>query len=124
MPLYLDRVRQAVASAPGTGSATLGAATAGLYQTFAQAGATNGMLVNYVLEDGNAWEYGVGTYSASGPSLARTTIAASSNGGAAITASASAVVYCDAFAANLNSFQTLTQVRANARRAVNRYAVR
>lgn len=123
MPLFFDRVQQAVSGSPGTGAITLGAAASGM-QTYAQAGATNGMLVNYVLTDGTAWEYGVGTYSTSGPSLARTTITASSNGGAAITASASAVIYCDAFAANLNSFQTLTQVRANARRAVNRYAVR
>ena len=124
MALLLDRVRQAVSVAPGTGAVVLGAATSGLYRTFAQAGATDGQTLNYVLEDGTAWEYGVGTYSASGPSLARTTIATSSSGGAAINASASAVVYCDAFAANLNSFQTLAQVRANARRAVNRYAVR
>jgi len=123
VPLFLDRVQQAVSGSPGIGAITLGAAASGM-QTYAQAGATNGMLVNYVLTDGTAWEYGVGTYSTSGPSLARTTITASSNGGVAINASASAVVYCDAFAANLNSFQTLTQVRANARRAVNRYSVR
>lgn len=123
MPLFFDRVQQAVSGSPGTGAITLGASASGM-QTYAQAGATNGMLVNYVLTDGTAWEYGVGTYSTSGPSLARTTIAASSNGGAAINASASAVVYCDAFAANLNSFQNLTQVRANARRAVIRYSVR
>jgi hypothetical protein len=123
VPLFLDRVQQAVSGSPGTGAITLGAAASGM-QTYAQAGASNGMLVNYVLTDGTAWEYGVGTYGTSGPSLARTTIAASSNGGAAINASASAVVYCDAFAANLNSFQNLTQVRANARRAVIRYSVR
>ena len=124
MGLFFDRVRQAVSAAPGTGGVALGAATSGLYRTFGQAGATDGQTLNYVLEDGTAWEYGVATYSASGPSLARTTISGSSNGGAAINASAAAVVYCDAFAANLNTFQTLAQVRANARRAVNRYAVR
>lgn len=123
MPLFFDRVQQAVSGSPGTGTITLGAAASGM-QTYAQAGATNGMLVNYVLTDGTAWEYGVGTYSTTGPALARSTITASSTGGTAITATSAAVVYCDAFAVNLNGFQSLAQVRANARRAVNRYAVR
>lgn len=98
MGLFFDRVRQAVSAAPGTGGVALGAATSGLYRTFAQAGATDGQTLNYVLEDGTAWEYGVGTYSTTGPSIARTTIIGSSTGGSAINASSAATIYCDAFA--------------------------
>lgn len=100
MAALFDRVQHTVSGTPGTGAVTLGAASSGR-RTFAQAGAQDGQLVNYVLEDGAAWECGVGTYSSSGPSLARTAVTASSNGGAAISASSSAVVYCDVFANDL-----------------------
>ncbi len=100
MAALFDRVQHTVSGTPGTGPVTLGPASSGR-RTFALAGAQDGQSVNYVLEDGLAWEYGIGTYSASGPTLARTTITASSNGGAAINASSAAVVYCDVFANDL-----------------------
>jgi len=99
---FFNRVRQAVASAPGTGAITLGTAASG-YRTFATAGATNGLLVSYVLEDGAAWEFGRATYSSTGPTLTRTTIRGSSNGGAAINASTAAIVSCDAFAEDVTN---------------------
>ena len=82
-----------VASAPGTGAVSLGSAATG-YQTFVAGGASNGDTFPYLIVDGVNWEFGVGTYSSTGPSFARTTITASTSGGAAITATAAAVVMC------------------------------
>lgn len=100
MGQLFNRVYQTVASAPGTGAATLGSAVSG-YQTFAAAGATNGALVSYLLQDGTSWEYGLGTYSTTGPTLTRTTILGSSNSGSAISASSSATVMCAPLASDI-----------------------
>jgi hypothetical protein len=94
MSLYLlDRVSVAVASAPGTGAISLGAAITS-YQTFAAAGAISGNVYSYLIKDvGNTWEYGHGTYSSSGPTLTRTLVIASSAGGTTpITATSAAIV--------------------------------
>jgi hypothetical protein len=90
----LDNVAMTVASAPGTGAISLGSAVSG-YQTFAAAGALSGQLVPYAIQDAaGAFEYGRGTYSSSGPTLTRTTILGSSNGGSAINATAAAIISC------------------------------
>lgn len=116
--LVLDRACMTIAVG-GTGALTLGSAVA-RYRTFAAAGAANNDVVSYVIEDGTNWEYGDGTYSTTGPALTRTTIAASSNGGAEIDVSTSAVVYSTAKAGDYAAVvaQALTagqgaQVRAN-----------
>lgn len=83
MPLVLaDRVQE-TASAPGTGSVTLLGAVTG-YQTFAVIG--NGNTTFYTIADqgGPNWEVGIGTYSTTGPTLARTTVLSSSNGGSLV----------------------------------------
>ena len=67
-----DRVKE-TCSAPGTGSVTLlGAATG--YKTFSAA-IGNGNTCYYTIADqgGANWEVGIGTYSSTGNSLARTT---------------------------------------------------
>jgi hypothetical protein len=92
MAKLVNRAKMTVASAPGTGALALGAAVAA-YQTFAAAGVVDGDVVSYVIEDGANWEAGHGTYAASGPTLTRTTILASSNGGAAIAATSGALVF-------------------------------
>ena len=80
-----DRVQETTTTS-GTGSVTLAGAVAG-FQTFAVVG--NGNTCYYTIVDGSAWEVGVGTYSTSGPTLARTTILSNSNGNTtAITLSA------------------------------------
>ncbi|TNC10839.1 hypothetical protein FF100_22065 [Methylobacterium terricola] len=98
LPKIANRVKQTLASAPGAGVLVLGAASAG-FQTFAEGGFLNGDSLSYVLEDGSDWEIGTGTYSTSGPSIARTVIQ-SSNNGQLINASASAVVYSTLLAQN------------------------
>ena len=84
-------------SATGTGSPiTLGSAEDG-YQTFADAGVANADVVRYVIEDGNNWEIGTGTYTSSGATLSRT-VSESSNSDAAINLSGSATVFIGATA--------------------------
>ena len=83
MPLILlDRARETTTTT-GTGSVTLLGAVLG-YQTLAAVGNTN--TTWYCIADvgGANWEVGVGTYSTTGPTLARTTVLASSNGGALV----------------------------------------
>lgn len=85
----------------GVGPVTLGAAVAG-YNTFAASGIVNGNVVSYGIMDFDAGgvptqsEVGRGTYSAIGPTLVRTTILDSTNGGAAINLGGNAQVYITA----------------------------
>jgi len=81
-----DRVQETTTST-GTGSVTLLGAVTG-YQTFAVIG--NGNTTFYTIADqgGSNWEVGVGTYSTTGPTLARTTVLASSNSGSLVNFSA------------------------------------
>jgi hypothetical protein len=61
----------------------------------------SGDIVSYAIEDGANWEIGFGAYSSSGPTLTRSTILASSNGGAAISATSAALVFVTPLAADL-----------------------
>jgi hypothetical protein len=74
-----DRVKE-TASAPGTGAVTLLGASLG-FQSFAVVG--NGNTTYYTISDqgGPNWEVGIGTYSTTGPTLTRTVVLESSNGG-------------------------------------------
>lgn len=92
-----------VRSAPGTGAVPLGAgasysaaqAALGSSTTslsWAAGGAIDGAIYSYRIEGVAGWEIGIGTYSASGPSLSRTVILASSNGGAAVNFGPDAIV--------------------------------
>jgi len=86
-------------STTGTGTITLGSAESG-YQTFADAGVANADVVRYVIEDGNNWEIGTGTYTATGTTLSRT-VSESSNADAAINLSGSATVFIGATAEDI-----------------------
>ena len=84
----------------GTGTITLGSATSG-FQTFADAGVSNGNSVRYCIEDGSsAFEIGTGTYTSSGTTLSRSVIE-SSNSDSALNLSGSAVVFITAIATDI-----------------------
>jgi hypothetical protein len=83
MPLVLaDRVRETTA-VTGTSSAVLLGAVTG-FQSFAVIGDGNTCYYTISDQSGPNFEVGIGTYSTSGPTLARTTILASSNGNAIV----------------------------------------
>jgi hypothetical protein len=77
-----DRVRE-TATVVGTGDAALLGAVTG-FQAFSVVG--NGNTCYYAIADqsGGDWEVGLGTYSTTGPTLARTTVLASSNANAKV----------------------------------------
>jgi hypothetical protein len=97
---YLDRARMST-STTGTGTITLGAAVA-KYQSFVAAGAANNDILRYVIEDGNAWEIGTGTYTTSGTTLSRTLI--SSSTGSLLNLSGSAEAFVAAVSTDLSAF--------------------
>jgi hypothetical protein len=74
LALY-DRVQETTTTA-GTGTITLTGAVAG-FQSFAVVG--NGNTCYYTIVNSTAWEVGIGTYSTTGPTLARTTVLSNSN---------------------------------------------
>lgn len=84
--VYADRVQE-TSTTTGTGTFTLAGAATG-YQTFAAVGDGNQCYYTIELVGGSEWEVGLGTYTASGTTLARNTILASSNSGAAVNFSA------------------------------------
>lgn len=106
MGKMFNRVKMTVSGTPGTGDITLNAASPG-FQTFAAAGVSVGDVVSYTIEDGTAFEVGQGTY-LSGAVLRRSVIQTSSNAGAAISATSSAVVFITATASDFQGSVSLT----------------
>jgi hypothetical protein len=108
MTKLVNRAKMTTATT-GAGPITLGSAVDG-YQTFAAAGVADADVVRYVIEDGDAWEIGTGTYTASETELSRT-VSESSNADAAINLTGSAVVFVTAAAGDIvtpDNTQTLT----------------
>ena len=60
MAISLGNRAKMSTSTTGTGTISLGSAISG-YQSFANAGITNGQTVRYAIEDGTAFEIGSGT---------------------------------------------------------------
>src|ERR1035437_6506862 len=81
---YADRVFETTTTT-STGTYTLAGAKTG-FQAFSIVG--NGSTCVYCCTDGTNWEVGLGTYTLSGTTLARTTIYASSNSNSAVSWSA------------------------------------
>ena len=85
MPLVVkDRVQE-TSTTTGTGTFTLAGAVSG-FQSFSVIG--DGNTTYYAIVGGAEFEVGLGTYTLSGTTLARTTILESSNGGTAVNFSA------------------------------------
>jgi hypothetical protein len=81
-----DRVKETTTTA-GTGAVTLLGASTG-YQSFAVIGNANTTYYTIASQSGSEWEVGIGTYTSSGTTLARTTVISSSNAGALVNFSA------------------------------------
>lgn len=90
----------------GTGTLTLGAAVPGCL-TFAQAGALDNDVVDYVIFEGFNAEIGTGTYNVAGPTLTRT-VTKSTNSNAAITLAGAAVVLISPRAETINDATSIT----------------
>src|SRR6056297_3253306 len=99
MAKFVNRAKMDTATT-GTGTITLGSAVAG-YQSFADAGIADADTVRYVIEDGDNWEIGTGTYTASGTTISRS-VEESSNADAALSLTGSALVFVTAAAADLD----------------------
>ena len=81
-----DRVKETTTTA-GTGTVTLLGASTG-YQSFSAIGNINTTYYTIAGQTSSEWEVGIGTYTASGTTLARTTVISSSNAGALVNFSA------------------------------------
>jgi len=89
MTKFANRAKMSISST-GTGNVQLNAAEIG-YQTFAQAGIVDSDQIRYIIEDGTAWEIGIGLMSSSATVMART-VEESSNSGNSLNLTSSAKV--------------------------------
>ena len=86
-----DRIKETTTTT-GTGTYTLAGAVTG-FEAFSQIG--NGNTTYYACTDGTDFEIGIGTYTASGTTLARTTILQSSNSDSAVNwTSGTRTIFC------------------------------
>jgi len=81
-----NRVKETTTTT-GTGTVTLLGASTG-FQSFAVIGNANTTYYTIAAQTGTEWEVGIGTYTSSGTTLARTTVLSSSNSGSAVNFSA------------------------------------
>jgi hypothetical protein len=101
----------------GTGTITLGSAVTA-FQSFAAAGVSNGDVLSYTIEDGDDWEIGRGTYTASGTTMTRSVLE-SSNSGSAINLSGNAQVFVSGLAEDFNDITASMAYQAGAIRVLS-----
>jgi hypothetical protein len=102
MAELLNRARM-VTRTTGQGTITLGPGITG-FATFAEAGAADGTSYSYVIEEGDDWEIGTGTYASGAVTLTRTVTKSKINGSIGttkMTLLGSAVVSCAARAEDI-----------------------
>jgi hypothetical protein len=88
-----DRVKETTTTT-GTGTVTLLGATTG-FQTFSVIGDANSTYYSISGQGTSEWEVGIGTYTASGTTLSRTTVLSSSNSGSLVNfSSGTKDVFC------------------------------
>jgi hypothetical protein len=107
MTNVLANIARVVSATTGTGTLTLGAAVQG-FNTFADAGITDGQTVTYAIEDYTAGvvsarEVGEGVYNTAGPTLTRATVYSSTSAGAKINCSGSQQVFITVSKEDINS---------------------
>jgi hypothetical protein len=111
MALVLDDRVQETTTVTGTGTATLLGAVQD-FQSFAAIGNANTTYYTIAGQGTSEWEVGLGTYTSSGTTLARTTVLESSNAGSLVNFSAGTknvfVTYPASQAVLLTGTQTLT----------------
>jgi hypothetical protein len=117
---FLDRAWMTISGAPGTGDVALDAAFSTAYNTFAEGGATNGMKLRVVFEEGNDFELSEVTYSTTGPSLTGRTVLRSKIAGVAGTTKMNLMAAASVFAVpaavdllSMTEIRTANQVLAS-----------
>ena len=106
-----DRVKETTTTT-GTGTVTLLGASAG-FQSFAAVGDTNTTYYTIAAQTGTEWEVGIGTYTSSGTTLARTTVFSSSNSGSLVNFSAGSKDVFVAYPAEMAAFSAAGAVTEN-----------
>ena len=85
--ILADRVKDTTTTS-STGTVTLSGTAPTGYQNFSVIGNGNTTYYTIAHQTANEWEVGIGTYTSSGTTLARTTVLASSNSGSLVNFSA------------------------------------
>ncbi len=96
---FINRAK-ANTSTTGTGTITLGS-TVVPFQSWSAAGAVNGLSYSYLIEEGNAWEIGIGVYSSGGGTVTRSLVESST--GSLLSLTGSATISSILAAADINA---------------------